>query len=122
MCNQCGVVCPVKIPLPDLQRKLREQELERGMPPWRERAGLRLWSFVAQRPRLYAFAARLGARMLRRRADRRGMIRALPWSAGWTEGRDLPAPSGRTFRELYAARAPRAGSATASATVPESHA
>ena len=24
-CNQCGVVCPVKIPLPDLQRKLREQ-------------------------------------------------------------------------------------------------
>ena len=25
MCNQCGVVCPVKIPLPDLQRKLREQ-------------------------------------------------------------------------------------------------
>ncbi len=29
MCNQCGVVCPVKIPLPDLQRKLREQEFER---------------------------------------------------------------------------------------------
>src|SRR5262249_14330480 len=24
MCNQCGVVCPVKIPLPDLLRKLRE--------------------------------------------------------------------------------------------------
>ena len=30
MCNQCGVVCPVKIPLPDLQRKLREQAFERG--------------------------------------------------------------------------------------------
>jgi len=26
MCDQCGVVCPVRIPLPDLQRKLREQE------------------------------------------------------------------------------------------------
>ena len=25
MCNQCGVVCPVRIPLPDLQRKLREK-------------------------------------------------------------------------------------------------
>ena len=33
MCNQCGVVCPVKIPLPDLQRKLREQEFERGSAP-----------------------------------------------------------------------------------------
>ena len=29
LCNQCGVVCPVKIPLPDLQRKLREREFER---------------------------------------------------------------------------------------------
>src|SRR5436305_5977254 len=28
LCNQCGVVCPVKIPLPDLQRKLREKEFE----------------------------------------------------------------------------------------------
>jgi L-lactate dehydrogenase complex protein LldF len=26
MCNQCGVVCPVKIPLPDLLRKLREKQ------------------------------------------------------------------------------------------------
>src|SRR6476659_8648043 len=28
-CNQCGVVCPVKIPLPDLMRKLREKQFER---------------------------------------------------------------------------------------------
>jgi L-lactate dehydrogenase complex protein LldF len=27
MCNQCGVVCPVKIPLPDLMRKLREEQM-----------------------------------------------------------------------------------------------
>ena len=39
MCNQCGVVCPVKIPLPDLQRKLREKEFERRLRPWYERAG-----------------------------------------------------------------------------------
>ncbi len=40
MCNQCGVVCPVKIPLPDLQRKLREKEFETHLRPWYERAGL----------------------------------------------------------------------------------
>jgi L-lactate dehydrogenase complex protein LldF len=104
LCNQCGVVCPVKIPLPDLQRKLRETEHERGMRPWTERAGLALWSFVARRPGLYALATRLGARLLRRRADAAGMIHALPLGTGWTGGRDLPAPAGRTFRELYAAR------------------
>src|SRR5436309_4044871 len=52
-CNQCGVVCPVKIPLPDLQRKLREQEFARGLRPWTERAALRTWAWFAQRPALY---------------------------------------------------------------------
>ena len=41
-CNQCGVVCPVKIPLPDLMRKLREQQFERGLRPWYERLGLEI--------------------------------------------------------------------------------
>jgi hypothetical protein len=49
-------------------------------------------------------AARLGRRM----AGPDGMIHKLPGGgAAWTEGRDMPAPAGRTFRELYAAR--RAG-------------
>jgi L-lactate dehydrogenase complex protein LldF len=104
LCNQCGVVCPVKIPLSDLQRKLREKEFERSLRPWTERAGLRLWSFVARRPRLYALATRTAARLLHRRADAQGMIRALPLASAWTEGRDMPAPAGRTFRELYAQR------------------
>jgi L-lactate dehydrogenase complex protein LldF len=34
LCNQCGVVCPVKIPLPDLLRKLREQQFARRLRPW----------------------------------------------------------------------------------------
>ena len=54
LCNQCGVVCPVKIPLPDLMRKLREKQFERGLRPWAERMSLRLWELGAQRPRLYA--------------------------------------------------------------------
>ena len=111
MCNQCGVVCPVKIPLPDLQRKLREKEFAQNLRPWRERAGLRAWAFVAGHPALYRLATSLGARVLRRLADRRGMIHRLPWGAGWTDARDMPAPSGRTFSELYAARA-RDGSPT----------
>jgi L-lactate dehydrogenase complex protein LldF len=43
----------------------------------------------------------LGARVLSLAggADRR--IRRLPFGGGWTDGRDFPAPEGRTFRELY---------------------
>jgi len=109
LCNQCGVVCPVRIPLPDLQRKLREQAFERGLRPWYETTGLRLWSFVAQRPALYGLATRIGVRVMKAIGGRAGVIRKLPIGAGWTEGRDLPAPAGRTFRELYRERraAPR---------------
>jgi L-lactate dehydrogenase complex protein LldF len=103
-CNQCGVVCPVKIPLPDLQRKLREKEFTEDLRPWRERTGLRLWALFARHPGLYRLAARIGARYLRSKAGADGMIRTLPFGAGWTEGRDMPAPEGRTFRDLYAQR------------------
>ena len=34
LCGQCSVVCPVKIPLPDLLRKLREKQWERHLRPW----------------------------------------------------------------------------------------
>jgi len=100
-CNQCGVVCPVKIPLPDLQRKLREKEFDRGLRPWAERAGLKAWAWLAQRPKMYAAASRVGVRMLRRLARKDGMITRLPFAAGWTQERDMPAPPGRTFRDLY---------------------
>ncbi|MEO8486788.1 MAG: lactate utilization protein B [Betaproteobacteria bacterium] len=106
LCNQCGVVCPVKIPLPDLQRKLREQAFARDLRPWKERAALRLWAWFAQRPSLYATASSIGVRMLAFGGPHR-MIRRLPFGRGWTAGRDLPAPAGRTFREMYGARRAR---------------
>ncbi|MBS0321435.1 MAG: lactate utilization protein [Proteobacteria bacterium] len=111
LCNQCGIVCPVRIPLPDLQRKLREKEFEGGMRPWHERAGLKLWSWFAQRPALYGWASRIGVRHLHRLGGARGMIRKLPlgFGAGWTDERDMPAPAGRTFRELYKEAAARNG-------------
>ena len=104
LCNQCGVVCPVRIPLPDLQRKLREKAFETGLRPWSERAALATWSWVAQHPALYGFGTKLGVRMMKWWGGSEGMIHKLPLASGWTDGRDLPAPTGRTFRELYRAR------------------
>jgi L-lactate dehydrogenase complex protein LldF len=34
-------------------------------------------------------------------------IRTLPGAGGWTKHRDFPAPSGKTFMELYRQRRPR---------------
>ncbi len=104
LCNQCGVVCPVKIPLPDLLRKLREQQFARRLRPWPERAGLRAWSWLASHPRWYALATAIGTRMLSWLGGRDKLLHKLPLAGGWTDGRDFPAPAGRTFRDLYAER------------------
>ena len=103
-CNQCGVVCPVRIPLPDLQRKLREMEFKRDLRPWTESAALKMWSWLALRPTLYGALSGFGVRLLRGMAGADGMIRKLPLAGGWTDGRDMPAPAGRTFRSLYRQR------------------
>jgi L-lactate dehydrogenase complex protein LldF len=101
LCNQCGVVCPVKIPLPDLMRKLREKQFERGLKPWREKLGLALWGWIVQRPALYSVLSAMGARLLAWMGGAAKLIHNLPFGGGWTGGRDFPAPQGKTFRELY---------------------
>jgi L-lactate dehydrogenase complex protein LldF len=101
LCGACAQVCPVKIPLPDLLRSLREEQVERRLRPAAERLALRAWGWLARRPRLYDLAGRTLARVLRVHAGKDGWIRRLPFGKGWTVGRDFPAPSGRTFRELY---------------------
>jgi L-lactate dehydrogenase complex protein LldF len=104
LCGQCSVVCPVKIPLPDLLRKLRERQVERGLRPWYERAAINAWAFTARRPALYRPLTRIGARVLKWLGGDKGRIRSLPLAAGWTAHRDFPAPSGKTFIEQYRER------------------
>ncbi len=112
LCGACAVVCPVKIPLPDLLRQLRERQVDRRLRPWRERAGIALWAWCARRPGVYALATRWAVRALRLLSDRHGMIHRLPLASGWTDGRFMPAPAGVTFRDWYARR-PEPGRAQA---------
>ena len=106
-CGECAVVCPVKIPLPDLMRKLREKQFAGRLRPFPERAGIALWSFVARRPALYALLTKVAVRVAAWLGGRERLIHSLPGLDGWTKGRDMPAPAGRTFRELYRERGAR---------------
>ena len=103
-CNQCGSVCPVRIPLPKLMHQLRTEQVERGLRPWSERLAFKAWAWVAGRPALYRWLTRRAARYLNWLADGEGRIRILGLAPGWTVGRDLPVAGNRTFHELYKAR------------------
>jgi L-lactate dehydrogenase complex protein LldF len=107
LCGQCAAVCPVNIPLPDLLRQLREDQVERQLRPRSERWALKAWAWLAVHPRLYGLAMRLASAYLRWLGGHERRIRVFSPLPEWTQGRDLPAPAGRTgrsFREQYAQR------------------
>jgi L-lactate dehydrogenase complex protein LldF len=101
-CGRCEAVCPMKIPLPGMMRHWREREFERHLQPTTYRTGLGVWAFFAKRPRLYQLATKYAMRILGNLGGRRGRFRRLPLASGWTKFRDLPAPAGQTFQELWA--------------------
>jgi L-lactate dehydrogenase complex protein LldF len=102
-CGRCAEVCPVKIPLPKIMRYWRGVEYATGLAPKTTVAGLGLWAFAAKRPALYRFGAKVAARLLKA-LGRNGVVRSLPVMRGWFAVRDLPAPAGKTFHELWKAR------------------
>ena len=98
--GRCEEVCPMDIPLPDMLRSLRRRQFEDGLGSRRVRLGLAAWAWLVRRPRLYRRLAGIGVRVLSL-LSRRGRFRWLPLASGWTDARDLPAPSGRTFLSAW---------------------
>jgi L-lactate dehydrogenase complex protein LldF len=98
-CGRCESVCPMSIPLVRMMRLWREREFAAGLNP--QTRALKLWAWIALRPRLYHLAVRWASRALRLLARGRGRLTKLPFDDAWTKGRDLPAPQGPTFHDLW---------------------
>src|SRR5436853_6218075 len=75
-CGRCESVCPVKIPLTRIMRYWRNEAFARGIPSSVFNIGLRLWSSLALRPRLYGTAGRIAAGVMRLIAGRHGRLRS----------------------------------------------
>ncbi len=99
MNGKCQEVCPVAIPLPTLLRGWRDRSWREGLEPVSTRSAVRLWAWVARRPRLYRLATRLALPAMRLFGTK--WINALPLAGAWTRDRDLPAPAGKSFMDLY---------------------
>jgi L-lactate dehydrogenase complex protein LldF len=104
-CGRCEAVCPMRIPLPKMMRHWREREFERGLNPKVARYGLKFWAWFARRPTVYRLATYLAMPLVGILGGRRRRFRFLPFALGWVRYRDLPAPEGRTFQQLWRDRA-----------------
>lgn len=100
-CGRCEAVCPMRIPLPKLMRQWREREFEKGNTPARYKAGLKLWAYVAKRPRLYQLLTGIAMPLLGKLGGKKGRFASLPLAGGWTRHRDLPSPQGKTFQQRW---------------------
>jgi L-lactate dehydrogenase complex protein LldF len=103
LCGACQAACPVKIQIPEMLVRLREQlHQEPGEASRGESLGYWLWSRAVKNPWLYRLATWLASRTLGRSKRTRPWIRKLPGPlAGWTETRDFPAPAAERFRDWW---------------------
>lgn len=106
LCGACREVCPVRIDIPRMLLKERDEGTRAGKMPLWLRAGLRLYREVVIRPPLFYMAATL-ARWTTRvlGAPARGWLRRVPPPlSGWTDYRDFPAFAPRPFSAQFRAR------------------
>lgn len=103
-CGRCAEVCPVKIPLPDLLRKLRAKAYDNKVPELQSRLFVKGYMTLIQHPRLYAVATRVAINFMALFSGKKGKFKTLPFASGWTTNRDMPAPQGKTFQQKWAAK------------------
>ncbi len=100
-CGRCESVCPVKIPLTRIMRHWRNDAFAQGIPSRRFGFGLKLWSWAARRPALYAIGQSMAARAMRGIAGKGGGLRSLPVLTGWFVARDLAKPARKSFQSQW---------------------
>jgi L-lactate dehydrogenase complex protein LldF len=104
LCGACREVCPVRIDLPKLLLDLRDEEVQAGRFALWLRWGMRGYRVAATSPARFRLASRL-ARWATHFLARQGWIRRLPPPlSAWTDYRDFPIFSPKTFSQQWRER------------------
>ena len=105
LCGACAEVCPVKIEIPKLLIKLREDVTEaqrRFDPNGVERFAFQLFAWVATHPKIYLLLASLGS-ICFPFVPRVGLLKK------WASQRTLPQPANQSFHQWWGGRVGRQG-------------
>ena len=101
LCGACREVCPMRIDIPGLLLKLRDQGTRAGQSPWWLKWGIRLYRLAVLQPLLFHLGGRLGSwgtHLL----GKNGWVKKLPGPlAAWTNHRDFPVLAKKSFNERW---------------------
>jgi L-lactate dehydrogenase complex protein LldF len=119
LCGACYEACPVHIDIPHHLIRLREQIVRREIEGPMERMAYRLCGAVLADRMAFSIAGRLHRfvlRVLGRKGETGDVLNDRRWigslpgpMAGWTDSRDLPTPTSRSFREWWRKEHSRGG-------------
>src|SRR6478672_3408806 len=103
LCGACQAACPVKIQIPEMLIRLREQlHAEPEQKSRLEALAYGLWAWTLRRPWLYRLGSWLASRTIGRLKGRDPWMSQLPGQlGGWTQKRDFPAPAAERFRDWW---------------------
>lgn len=109
LCGACQAACPVKIAIPEMLIRLREDlHHEPNLGNRLESLAYRLWAWSLRKPWAYRLTSWLATRTLGRVYRRTGWMKRLPGQLhGWTQSRDFPAPATERFRDWWQREQPR---------------
>jgi L-lactate dehydrogenase complex protein LldF len=100
LCGACAEVCPVKIEIPKLLLKLREDVTEqqrKSGSDGSERFAFQLVAWIVTHPKVYLFLASLGSIVF-------PLIPKIGPLKKWTSQRTLPEPAKQSFHQWWAGR------------------
>jgi L-lactate dehydrogenase complex protein LldF len=102
LCGLCKEVCPVRIDIPRMLLKLRDEGTQAGKAPaWLE-FGLRLYRIAVQRPALYRLSLQAAGAATRLLAKNGWISKLPPPLNGWTDHRAFPALAPKSFHQRWA--------------------
>lgn len=101
LCGACEEVCPVRINIPRMLLKLREEVNEKGHNPAWLTGGLKMYAFASQRPGLFKFGGRMSG-IATNIIGKDGWIKRLPGPlSAWTDHRDFPTFAKKSFSQRW---------------------
>lgn len=104
LCGACKEVCPVRIDIPKLLLKLRDEGHQAGKTPAWLRIGLSGYKQAANHPTLYGMGMKT-AGWVSRLIGNEGWIDKLPAHLkGWTDHRAFPEMAEKSFRQMWKER------------------